>query len=101
MSAYRRSFTTTLAIVAMTAATGALAQSGYGQVVLDNQMSVTVDLSVDGRYGCRALARLNCTTQEVIGYHVLTATASDGRSTQQIVENLLQGEVYTFRVWEE
>ena len=75
-------------------------QSGYGQVVLQNDMSVTVDLYVDSNYGCRALAHLTCTTQERTGYHVLKALASDGRSLEKILEDLKQGEVYTFRVWE-
>jgi hypothetical protein len=77
------------------------AQAGYGQVVLQNDMSVTVDLTVDDHYGCRALAHLTCTTQERTGYHVLHAAASDGRSSDKVLENLGQGEVYTYRVWEE
>ena len=101
MPTYRGLFAAALVLLGMTASHHAAAQSGYGQVVLDNQMSVTVDLYVDGRYGCRALSRLTCTTQEYTGYHVLRAEASDGRSLEQIIENLQQGEVYSFRVWEE
>jgi hypothetical protein len=96
----RKLFAKLATFFVLTASPAALAQQGYGQIVLENNMSVTVDLWVDGNYGCRALAHLTCVTQALTGYHALKAVATDGRSLDQILENLQQGEVYTFRVWE-
>jgi hypothetical protein len=52
----------------------------YGQVSMQNNTDVTLDLYVDGNYGCRALKGLFCTTQVTVGTHTLEAKAGDGRS---------------------
>ena len=48
----------------------ALAQgTGYGEIVFDNQTSVTGDMYVDGSYSCRALAGLTCSAHAQAGSH--------------------------------
>jgi hypothetical protein len=76
------------------------AQSGYGQIVMENHTRATLDLYVDGRNSCRALANLTCTTQEHVGFHQLAAVASDGRNTSNSV-NLEQGQVITWTISEQ
>ncbi|HLL28064.1 MAG TPA: hypothetical protein VKT73_10535 [Xanthobacteraceae bacterium] len=76
------------------------AQTGYGQIVLENHTSVTLDLYVDGRNSCRALSNLSCTTQEHVGFHQISAVASDGRNASNAV-NLEQGQVVTWTISEQ
>src|SRR5271169_4018225 len=76
------------------------AQSGYGQIVMENHTHVTLDLYVDGRNSCRALANLSCTTQEHVGFHQLAAVASDGRNISNSV-HLQQGAVITWTISEQ
>jgi hypothetical protein len=76
----------------------ATAQQGYGQFTLNNQSSETADLYVSGAYGCRALARLFCTTQARIGTHTLVARWPDGQSTTIKDVELQQGQVRTMTI---
>jgi hypothetical protein len=76
------------------------AQTGYGQIVLQNNTSVTLDLFVDGRNSCRALRNLTCTTQERAGFHTLAAQAPDQRSAQATVD-LQSGQVVTWTISEQ
>lgn len=78
----------------------AWAQSNYGQVSMQNNTKVTLDLYVDKEYGCRALKNLSCTVQERVGEHVLMATGAGGFKKSKVVE-LKQGSVYTWTVTEE
>ncbi|CAG0952959.1 MAG: hypothetical protein F9K19_00480 [Rhizobiaceae bacterium] len=69
------------AIFAAAPAAPAMAQqTGWGQITLDNQTSIVLDLHVDGHYACRALAGLFCTSQEREGKHVCTAQGEGGRA---------------------
>lgn len=95
-----RVFAIATTLVAVATATGAaLAQTGYGQVMLVNQMPVLVDLYIDDAYGCRALAGLTCTTMVREGGHTLLAKASDGRSVSESF-TLEAGGTYTYTVHE-
>jgi hypothetical protein len=76
----------------------AIAQEGWGQFTLNNQSSETADLYVSGAYGCRALARLLCTTQARIGTHTLVARWPDGQSTTIKDVELEQGQVRTMTI---
>jgi hypothetical protein len=76
----------------------AIAQQGYGQFSLNNQSSETADLYVSGAYGCRALARLFCTTQARIGTHTLVARWTNGKSFTIKDVELLQGAVRTMTI---
>jgi hypothetical protein len=76
----------------------AIAQEGWGQFSLNNQSSETADLYVSGAYGCRALARLFCTTQARIGTHTLVAQWTNGQSFTIKDVELQQGEVRTMTI---
>jgi uncharacterized protein YceK len=52
----------------------------WAQISLQNDTPYTLDLYVDGNYGCRALPGMFCTTQIQAGDHTLTAQASNGQS---------------------
>lgn len=92
---------TLIAGVALLAvASMAKAQTGYGQITLQNDTSVTLDLYVDGNYGCRALPNLACTTSALAGEHNLTAQATDGRSAVQPGVVVESGGSYTWTVAE-
>lgn len=54
--------------------------SGSAQVTLENRTSMTLDLYVDGAYGCRALKSLMCTTQVTPGDLSLEARGPNGES---------------------
>lgn len=69
-----------LICAAVPAAPVAAQQTGWGQITLNNQTSIALDLHVDGRYACRALAGLFCTSQEREGKHVCTATGEGGHA---------------------
>jgi len=95
-----RKFAVAMTAAAFVAASGAaLAQTGYGQVTLVNQMPVLVDLYIDDGYGCRALAGLTCTTMVREGVHTLVAKASDGRQVSESF-TLKSGGTYTYTVHE-
>lgn len=53
----------------------------WAQITLQNDTPYTLDLYVDGNYGCRALPGMFCTTQIQAGTHTLTAKATNGQST--------------------
>ena len=55
-------------------------QTGWGQITLNNQTSIALDLHVDGHYACRALAGLFCTSQEREGKHLCTAQGEGGHA---------------------
>jgi hypothetical protein len=55
-------------------------QTGWGQITLNNQTSIDLDLFVDGHYACRALAGLFCTSQEREGKHLCTAQGEGGHA---------------------
>ena len=78
----------------------AAAQTGWGQIQMDNRTAVTLDLYVDGNYGCRALSNLACTTQARAGYHDLEARGPNGRRVTDSV-TLNAGRTYTLVVGEE
>ena len=59
---------------------GAYSQTGYGQVTLVNQTTMTLDLHTNGRYSCRALKGLSCTSQEKGGSISLVAKSDNGAS---------------------
>lgn len=65
---------------AVPAAPAMAQQTGWGQITLNNQTSIALDLHVDGHYACRALAGLFCTSQEREGKHVCTATGEGGHA---------------------
>ncbi len=50
------------------------------QITLQNDTPYTLDLYVDGNYGCRALSGMFCTTQIQSGTHTFTAQATNGQS---------------------
>lgn len=52
----------------------------WAQITLQNDTPYTLDLYVDGNYGCRALPNMFCTTQIQAGEHTLTAQATNGQS---------------------
>ncbi len=87
-----------LAIVLLITPSLATALEGYGQMTLNNQASATADLYVDGAYGCRALARLFCTTQVRVGNHDLEAKLTDGRTINQNGVEVGQGESRTWTI---
>lgn len=72
--------------------------TGWGQITLDNKTAVTLDLFVDGHFGCRALAGLFCTSQEREGGHVCTANAADGRNAGPFPCPIKSGESFTWTV---
>lgn len=53
----------------------------WAQITLQNDTPYTLDLYVDGNYGCRALPGMFCTTQIRAGEHTLTATAASGEGS--------------------
>lgn len=55
----------------------------WAQITLQNDTPYTLDLYVDGNYGCRALPGMFCTTHVQAGTHTLTARASDGQSISE------------------
>jgi len=69
-----------LAACFMPAAPASAQQTGWGQISLNNQTSIVLDLYVDGHYACRALSGLFCTSQEREGSHVCTASGEGGRA---------------------
>ncbi len=79
----------------------ALGQSGWGQVTLENRTSVTMDLYVDGNYGCRALAGLICTTMVTAGVHNLVGQTTDGRAASQPGVEVASGGTFTWSVSED
>jgi hypothetical protein len=91
-----RIFAATMTLAAIPAV--ALAQQGWGQITLDNRMSATADLYVDGAYGCRALSGLMCTTQVRVGSHNLEARATDRRTRTENGFTVAQGESKTWTV---
>lgn len=96
----KRGISTSLTVLGLVLlATSVEAQSGYGQVTMENRTSATLDLYVDGGYGCRALRGLFCTTQVRAGPHTITAKATDGRETSTQIE-LRAGESLTWTVTE-
>ncbi len=76
------------------------AGTGYGQVTLQNNTSLTLDLYVDGNYGCRTLMNLMCTTQVPAGTHTLEARGPNGESASTPV-TLGEGDSVTWTVTEE
>jgi hypothetical protein len=73
-----------LVFVVLFAGARSPAQPDYGQVVLENRTGRTLDLSVDGHSGCRALMNLTCTSQERAGRHTLSAKGSKFEATEVI-----------------
>lgn len=65
---------------AILAAPAVTQETGWGQITLNNQTSITLDLFVDGHYACRALAGMICTSQEREGNHLCTAQGESGRA---------------------
>ncbi len=59
---------------------GAHSQTGYGQITLVNQTTMTLDLHTNGHYSCRALRGLSCTSQERGGSVSLVAKGDNGAS---------------------
>jgi len=74
--------------------------TGWGQVTMVNKTSMTLDLYVDGGYGCRALKGLMCTTHVRAGTHTLVAKTSDGRSVSTSV-TLNSGDSFTWTITED
>ena len=77
-----------------------LTMSGTAQVTLSNATSLTLDLYVDGGYGCRALRNLMCTTHVSPGTRTLEARGPNGESasTTAVVD---AGDSVTWTVTEE
>lgn len=88
------------AVALLASAGAATAQTGYGQITLQNNTSVTLDLYVDADYGCRALPNLACTTSATAGEHNLTAQSTDGRSVVYPGVVVESGGSYTWTVSE-
>ena len=76
------------------------AQSNYGQITLENKTNSTLDLYVDENYACRALANLNCTSQELAGERNLIARTGDDRETSTTLD-LQAGGTIVWTVTEE
>ncbi|MBM3199676.1 hypothetical protein FJZ53_01975 [Candidatus Woesearchaeota archaeon] len=53
----------------------------WAQITLQNDTPYTLDLYVDGNYGCRALPNMFCTTQIPAGNHTFTAVAAGGQGS--------------------
>jgi hypothetical protein len=73
--------------------------TGSAQVTLVNQTSLTLDLYVDGGYGCRALRTLMCTTQVTPGTLALEARGPGGESASDVVV-VEQGSSFTWTITE-
>jgi hypothetical protein len=56
------------------------------EITFVNQTGATADFSIDGRYACRALSNLVCSSQTNAGSHALSVRLSDGRSQADNVD---------------
>lgn len=96
-----------LALLALTVSTlvsaSALAATGYGQITLENQSKIALDLFVRGTYGCRALGGLMCTSQELEGVNInLEARDMEGNIlATRTVSRLGSGDSLTWTLAEE
>lgn len=89
---------TALAMAAALAAGTAAAQD-YGQVVFQNNTSVTGHLYLDGGYGCGpVLMNLYCTTMARAGVHTSYVRFDDGELVDFGEIEVVAGEVFTLTV---
>jgi hypothetical protein len=86
-------------LVGKLAKSGEPPTTGSAQVTLVNQTSLTLDLYVDGGYGCRALRNLMCTTQVTPGTLALEARGPGGESASDVVV-VEQGSSFTWTITE-
>lgn len=89
-----------LAVALSAVLAGSASAAGYAQVSFVNQTSVAGDLYVDQTYGCRALARLFCTTQVLAGVHTMEVRFTDGEVVAGPQVNIPDGQTFTFTVGE-
>jgi len=67
-------------VLSLTSTSAGRVRTNGAQVTLQNRIDKTLDLYVDGGYGCRALMNLTCTTSINAGPHNLEA-----RSGQEVI----------------
>ena len=72
--------------------------SGWAQLTMQNSTPYTLDLYVDGGYGCRALSGGFCTTQVTAEYHTFTAKTSDGSLSTNGAHYFEEGESATWTI---
>lgn len=73
--------------------------AGSAQVTMVNSTSITLDLYVDGGYGCRALRNLMCTTQVTPGTLTLEVRGPEGESASEVVV-VEEGSSFTWTITE-
>ncbi len=73
------------------------ADSGLGQVILQNETSESYDLWLDGHYVCTALPHIECLAAATAGNHMLTV-----QQRTLIIYNMMfelgDGGIYTYTV---
>ncbi|MGB8362910.1 MAG: hypothetical protein ACLQUZ_06310 [Rhizomicrobium sp.] len=83
--------------VCVLAVSAANAQSGLGQVILQNETSQSYDLWIDGHYVCTALPHIECLSAATAGNHMLSV-----QQGPTIIYNLMfelgDGGIYTYTV---
>jgi hypothetical protein len=86
-------------ILALAALMGpaAVAYAGSAQVTLENQTDMTLDMYVDGAYGCRALQGLTCTAQVQSGVRALEARSGQRTLTSK-TSDIAEGSSPVWRV---
>jgi hypothetical protein len=72
-------------------------EAGHGQIILNNQTSMTLDMRVDGRQACQSAANLTCTSEQKAGGHMLAAF-HEGRLVAQMGMVLKEGATWTWTV---
>ena len=99
----RRRFFLGLAVSApLFMSVSASAQTGYAQVTMANQTTISIDLHVRGNYGCRTLAGGMCTTQAREGANI-SITGKDMNGNVVVtgtIEQLNSGDSFTWTITE-
>ncbi len=78
------------------------AQTGYAQVTMANQTSISIDLHVRGLYGCRTLGGGMCTTQAQAGANI-SIIGKDMNGNVVVtgtIEQLNSGDSFTWTITE-
>ena len=73
----------------------------WAQITMQNDTPYTLDLYVDGNYGCRALPGMFCTTQIQAGTHTFTAQATNGQSISEGPVYIEDGTSPTWQIYME
>ncbi len=99
----RKKYLVSLAVLApLFMSISASAQTGYAQVSMANQTTISIDLHVAGYYGCRTLAGGMCTTQARAGANIsITGKDMDGNVVVTgTIEQLNSGDSFTWTITE-